>query len=122
MLLHVLNHVKLSIVSMMMFKEMMLGMMTFNEIMLKMMMFAFVLHFWARFRLLPFLEGLYPLPRHQYRDHCSVELRKVIRGIVVGARYHVRPEPSPCKLSRRPVLISEVVVIDEHQVALLYLP
>ena len=45
-----------------------------------------------------FLEGLYLLPHSGYRYPRPVELRKVIRGIIIHTRHHIWPEAPFCKL------------------------
>ena len=59
----------------------------------------------VRFRVMPLLEGLYPLPC--YRCHYSgcVKLREVVCCIVLCTAHHLWPEPSFCEFTRGPVLI-----------------
>ena len=63
-------------------------------------------------RLVPPLEGFYPLPDHPSRHSGPVELHKMIRHIIVDANYHVWTEPTLRELTHRAILVVEAVVID----------
>ena len=53
-----------------------------------------------------------PLPCYRNRHSRTVEFRQVIHPVVVGASYHVRPEPPPCELPCCAVLFVEATVVD----------
>ena len=63
-----------------------------------------------------FLEGLYMLPRNLYHHPRPLELRKVVRGIVVGAHHRIQSEPPPRELSRRSMLVVEATIVLQHLV------
>ena len=60
----------------------------------------------------PPLEGLYPLPNHWSRYSRPVELRKMIRRVVVDASYHVWSKITFRKLAGRPMLVVEAAAVN----------
>ena len=65
----------------------------------------------------PLFEDLYPLPCYWYCQPGSIEFSEMIRGIVICACYHVRPDSSFRELPHQAMLIVEVVIIHNHPVS-----
>ena len=76
----------------------------------------------VRLSLVSLFERFDPFPGHQYRHPRPVELREMVGPVVVGASHHVRPEPPPCELLHRLVLVVEAIVIYQNPVAFLDFP
>ena len=74
---------------------------------------------WVRFILMPLFERFDPFPGHRYCHPHPVKLCEMVGPVVVGACHHIRPEPPPCELPHRLVLVVEVVVIYQNLVAFL---